>query len=1330
MANTVKDTFTGTTGVDLNAHTGELGATWTKHPLETSGSLVVGSDNKVWTNSSTNEALYYSSGVPAGPDYTVQADIYVASLPGTVDDIGLCGRMNTTTENLYMCRVISGNLELYVCIAGTYTRVNYTAYSPSAGANFTMQLTMVGATISASIVGGPSCSVFDTQITAAGRAGIRGSNYVASASTGYHLDNFLSFNNMYWVGGSGAISQPSYMNDQFTGASNANLNTHTADTGQTWTRNSASFSGGNLVLDGSGRIFANNASTLDTVYNSSLVPVQADYVVEIDFVCLSNSNISEIGVIARGTNTSSFNFYLAQFSNNSIGLFKCVAGAYTLLGSSYAFTPTVGVTYTLKFALAGNKLVVTLNGGQVIAVTDSTYTAAGLVGVRAAETSTTSGGTHGDNFRVMQSNWSHISGGPAGGVGSGPISTDNVVFDGNSGGGIMTIDQTLNCNSFDFLVDNMGGGTGVGGLALGGQTIYVNGEDANGFAVRLGPGITSCTSSSGQNWNLAASIAPFECLTSGLASIGGLVINAGCYLYGGDQLGAGYQYNGSYHFTQTVSLVGGPLIFNSSQYNPDFIIGTFVSTGTNTRSIDFQSSGGGTLPPLPAIISILNSWTVSGSNITFSNPQLATIIMAAGTTFAGGAKTYNLSIACAGNVTFSNADTITLLEIIAIGTVVANALLTITSLFGYPQGQYKFNNGSAITALYTLTGTTILIAPGYSNTWGSINGLVGTNYGNVYLGSVTAGTQATLSLTGTQVVSWWTFKDINISGTKVVAYRSTDLGDNTNIIFSYGLAKYYVVDVFDYLGNYRGQYNDLIDDPTFSQEVNNPGGQCTIKRGVDPLNFGEGFLVDYNNKLQIKVYSEDAPNGMIFFQGFIGDYTPHIEVSDQYLEIVALGYGDELGQYLAISDPINDQVANSAYTTTVSGPRAAQSFVPANGNIAQIGMSLDFTAPSLSLKLYLDNGSGIPDNTTPLWTTTIPGPLNYLGVPYDNYISPFLSNGVWYGTYSVYPVIPTSGGTYWLVATTSDGSNVNLALGTGSTIASGQTRIYSGGSWGTASATDAQIFADLSGSLNTTFSYSGVNMKTALLDIINNYRIQGGTLNYSSTSIDDPGINFTYAFKTDTVLDAINQIQTQAPAGWYWYVDQATNLIHFHHVATTPKHILTIGVDAEELALQKTMETIVNTVLVTGGPTAGVNLFRNYTNTTSLNRYGRRTQTYNDSQLVSTTAADAIATKIITQYKNPTTRGQSTILAYPSSPAVRGGYFIESIKPGDTFIIQGVANFAMLQFTRIDYSGDELTYEASTILPNVSSDIQDISDAIDQQQTSANPITPTQIAVP
>lgn len=177
----------------LASHTGEVGATWTQHSSSTGTSEVITATGWLRPSASGTTSVYYASGSPTNANYTVEADVkYLAGVNG---HIGVMGRVDTSATTFYLCRYYSvdGQWQLYKFVAGTATKLGFTAASPVITTNYHVKLTMNGTAIDCSVDGVSKASATDSSITAAGKAGVRsGSASTVNDTNGPELDNFAA----------------------------------------------------------------------------------------------------------------------------------------------------------------------------------------------------------------------------------------------------------------------------------------------------------------------------------------------------------------------------------------------------------------------------------------------------------------------------------------------------------------------------------------------------------------------------------------------------------------------------------------------------------------------------------------------------------------------------------------------------------------------------------------------------------------------------------------------------------------------------------------------------------------------------------------------------------------------------------------------------------------------------------------------------------------------------------------------------------------------------------------------------------------------------------
>lgn len=205
MAAFVTDSFTDTNGVALNAHTGELGATWTKH----AAANVVGQSeinaNALRTTELGKDEIYYASGSPTNADYEAYLEYTYNGNLGSVGGPGI--RLDTAAATGYFVIVFKpgSTLAIYKKVAGSTTLVSSISFTPVSAETYKITLTGAGTSLIAKLQRASdsfwltSASAFqagaanaisatDSSITAAGKAGFWFSN--DSLSSRGTIDNF------------------------------------------------------------------------------------------------------------------------------------------------------------------------------------------------------------------------------------------------------------------------------------------------------------------------------------------------------------------------------------------------------------------------------------------------------------------------------------------------------------------------------------------------------------------------------------------------------------------------------------------------------------------------------------------------------------------------------------------------------------------------------------------------------------------------------------------------------------------------------------------------------------------------------------------------------------------------------------------------------------------------------------------------------------------------------------------------------------------------------------------------------------------------------------
>src|SRR5438128_157101 len=142
-----------------------------------------------------------------------------------------------------------------------------------------------------------------------------------------------------------------FLNDTFTGTDGTNLESHSGETGATWTVH-PSFTGSAKLL--TNRVHTNGALR---AYYASGVPASADY--DVESVMFINSHVNASGPCGR-MSTSVDTCYTARLgtdgTNTLAQLAKVVAGTVTNLGSSFNTGVADGGSVTVRLQMQGSTI--------------------------------------------------------------------------------------------------------------------------------------------------------------------------------------------------------------------------------------------------------------------------------------------------------------------------------------------------------------------------------------------------------------------------------------------------------------------------------------------------------------------------------------------------------------------------------------------------------------------------------------------------------------------------------------------------------------------------------------------------------------------------------------------------------------------------------------------------------------------------------------------------------------------------------------------------------------------------------------------------------------
>jgi hypothetical protein len=187
------DNYTDADGTLLSAHSPELGGTWSLQ-TGTSGSFTI-TGNEAWGG--TTDCHFINSAAPTNADYDVIADLHIVSAISNTGN-GVLGRALTSANTAYMLFLysFSGTWYLYLSrwVTGGYAELTHVTLptQPSVGSTHQIKLSMRGTAIKGSYDGTELISVTNSEVTAAGFAGI--STAANTATTGVHFNTISALN--------------------------------------------------------------------------------------------------------------------------------------------------------------------------------------------------------------------------------------------------------------------------------------------------------------------------------------------------------------------------------------------------------------------------------------------------------------------------------------------------------------------------------------------------------------------------------------------------------------------------------------------------------------------------------------------------------------------------------------------------------------------------------------------------------------------------------------------------------------------------------------------------------------------------------------------------------------------------------------------------------------------------------------------------------------------------------------------------------------------------------------------------------------------------------
>lgn len=487
-----------------------------------------------------------------------------------------------------------------------------------------------------------------------------------------------------------------------------------------------------------------------------------------------------------------------------------------------------------------------------------------------------------------------------------------------------------------------------------------------------------------------------------------------------------------------------------------------------------------------------------------------------------------------------------------------------------------------------------------------------------------------------------------------------------------------------------------------------------------PVVFGpstSGLLIANDNEVNVYEFSDDYPNGKMVYEGWITKWHKSSQAGN--ITIQCISFGMDLNDYVLqtgtsfVAEITQASGTDHSNVFGYNGYQVAQTFNPASSfaisKIQVYSYLLNHAFGDQTAKLELYSGtpgsaSVLIGTTTYTFTDTTPS--------YKDFI---------FST----PLNLTSGIQYYFVLSNITRSDINATIriydDNSNPYASGESWFKQPTTWNIASTNDLR-FIVYSVDDSVVSPYTSTDPTTIFESIISDYHGRGGKVQSGGTDL--TGLSVSYTFNFSRTLNAVKKSLDLAPADFYWTVDPATSFAYFKQFnSTTPDIVLTLGINIEDLSMGVNAESVRNIFYFTGGDTGGgTNLFRKYTNPTSLASVGRpRLEDQTDNRVTLSATADAISNAFL---DSAASEIYETTVSIPRG----AGIDITTILPGQTVGFSGFGTFEdglVLNIVRIQRYSDRIDCNLGSIPPRATSILRELENNIIDVQTVNNPSSPS-----
>lgn len=469
-----------------------------------------------------------------------------------------------------------------------------------------------------------------------------------------------------------------------------------------------------------------------------------------------------------------------------------------------------------------------------------------------------------------------------------------------------------------------------------------------------------------------------------------------------------------------------------------------------------------------------------------------------------------------------------------------------------------------------------------------------------------------------------------------------------------------------------------------------------------------------SNRVKAYIYNYWYPNGKLMFSGQMNRISYKYGGNTTSIKVLILSDGLDMSNYIARGFPFtytNDivQTNQNGYVTAseainVAGfQRYAQTFRTgaSSTNLGVISLMMQGTA-TVTVELYDAPGGNFLGLATKTISSTSP--------TVEDFVFPQLIN------------TPPNTDRFFAVFLGSK-QTARIYRNTASVYANGTAyeAYYAGGGGGGGWQTMAGdlYFVTKSGTPTTTAVFTSKDpVSNIASDVMADYNSRGGYIkkrNFQAT-----GLSLSYTFSMSSVFDVVRKVLELSPSNYYAYVDLGLSEMDILPMSTTADYTVVRGRDVHELDLSLSIEQVQNYMLFTGGEVSGSNLFRQYSDNSSVGYYGIRTGTKSDNRVLLAATANAIGTAFIAENAGEAQQTSVTVLNSTMDTT--------KLTPGKTIGFRNFGSFIddmVLQIVRREFNLNSVTLTLGRLPVRLNDEMERINRELLNEQTQKNPTTPS-----